>query len=366
MYLTPTLELRNIGVDTNVYNENAPDPTKDFVLTAVPIVVAVVGPPRASLGIRSETQFAYFANQVSERSVNEDLTVSARGRFGRFSPSAEYSYLNTRERLSFEIDARARHVENRGTVGVAFALTPKISVDTHGEFWRLEFDGDEVFDSYGLAAELNRESVTLGGGMTYRATPLTSLVVSGDASTIRFDEASFRDTDTRQLLFGVELNPRALISGSGRVGYQNFRPLNAAVPAFDGVVGAATLSYRLRPTTSIGFTFDRRTDFSYAILEPYYVREGYGLSVLRRLPAQWDIALSATRTSHRYLRLLRPEDDNVQGHRERLVDLGATLGYDIGPRTRTTVGLAYQIRYSDFDVRGYHGARLGASVVYGF
>src|SRR5688572_2826756 len=274
IYLSPTLELRDVGVDTNVYNENVPDPTKDFVLTAVPTVVATLGPPRSSLSIRSETQLVYFANQSSERSVNEDLTVSAQGRLGRVSPAAQVGYLNTRERLSFEIDARARHVERRGTGGVSFALTPKISVQAQGEYWQLAFDGDEVFDDYGLAAQLNRESLTATGGISYRATPLTTVRVVADVATIRFDEASFRDTDTRQMLVGVELNPRALISGSARVGYQLFRPLNSAVPEFDGVVGGASVSYRLRPTTSIGFTFDRRTDFSYIITEPYYVREG--------------------------------------------------------------------------------------------
>src|SRR5215204_1807651 len=126
-YLSPTLELRNIGVDTNVYNETGPEPVKDFVLTAVPTIVATIGPPRTSLSIRSETQLVYFANQASERSVNEDLTVSAQGRLGRVSPGAQVNYLNSRERLSFEIDARARHVERRGTAGVGFALTPKIS-----------------------------------------------------------------------------------------------------------------------------------------------------------------------------------------------------------------------------------------------
>jgi opacity protein-like surface antigen len=249
---------------------------------------------------------------------------------------------------------------------VGFAVTPKVTAEAHGEYWQLAFDGDEVFDDFGLAAQLNRESLTAGGGIGYRVTPLTTIRLLGDVSRIRFDEASFRDTDTQQMLFGVELNPRALISGSARVGYQRFRPLNSAVPEFNGVVGTASVSYRLRPSTSVGFTFDRRTDFSYIIVEPYYVREGYGLSIRRELPAQLDVTLSASRTSHRYLRLLRPEDDNSEGHRERFFDLALTFGYDVGPRTRMTVDLGYRKRNSDFDVRGYDGVGFGVSIIYGF
>jgi hypothetical protein len=268
--------------------------------------------------------------------------------------------------LSFEIDARARHVERRGTAGVSVALTPKISAAVQGEYWQLAFDGDEVFDNFGLAAELNRESLTAGGGISYRVTPLTTVGILGDVSEIRFDEASFRDTDTQQVLFRVELNPRALISGSARVGYQRFRPLLREVPEFNGVVGVASVSYRLRPTTSLGFTFERRTDFSYAIVEPYYVREGYGVSIRRELPAQWDVTLSGARTSHRYLRLVRSANDNSEGHREKLFDSGVTLGYDVGPRTRMTINFAYQTRDSDFEVRGYDGVHVGLSMIYGF
>jgi hypothetical protein len=355
-----------MGVDTNVYNASVAEPVRDFVLTAIPSILATVGPPRRNLSIRSETQLAYFANQSSERSVNEDLAVTARATFGRVSPTAEFSYLNSRERLSFEIDARARHVERRGTAGVSVALTPKISAAVQGEYWQLAFDGDEVFDNFGLAAELNRESLTAGVGVSYRVTPLTTVGIMGDVSEIRFDEASFRDTDTQQMLFRVELNPRALISGSARAGYQRFRPLNSEVPEFNGVVGTASVSYRLRASTSIGFTFDRRTDFSYIIVEPYYIREGYGVSIRRELPAQWDVTLSGARTSHRYLRQLRSENDTLEGHREKLFDSGVTLGYDVGPRTRMTINVAYQTRDSDFEMRGYDGVHAGLSMIYGF
>jgi hypothetical protein len=42
------------------------------------------------------------------------------------------------------------------------------------------------------------------------------------------------------------------------------------------------------------------------------------------------------------------------------------VGYDVGPRTRMTINLAYQNRDSDFDDRGYDGLHLGLSIIYGF
>ena len=92
VYVAPTFEVRDIGVDTNVYNESLVEPIKDFVLTAIPTFVATVGPPRRALTVRSATSLVYFAKQASERSVNEDLTLTARGTFGRFVPFAELGY----------------------------------------------------------------------------------------------------------------------------------------------------------------------------------------------------------------------------------------------------------------------------------
>jgi hypothetical protein len=369
VYVAPTFELRDIGVDTNVYNESDDgilEPTTDFYLTAVPTFVATVGPPATRLTVRSVTSFVYFAQQVSERYVDQEVVLSAQGTFGRITPFGDYAFLNTRDRVSFEVDARARRIEQRAVGGVRVTITPKISADVHGEVWQNDFDEDEVEGTFGLAAELNRQTRALGAGIAYRLTPLTRVTVVGDVSKIRFSEAKFRDSDVQQMLFGVELNPRALIGGSARLGYQRFRPLDSRIPDFTGLIGNGAVSYRLRPQTSIVFSFDRRTDFSYLVVEPYYVHQEYGLSLSRQLAPQWDLALSANRTSHNYLRLLQSPGDSREGHRETVTSGGVTLGYDVGPRLRTTVALLYQDRYSDFVNRSYNAFRVGASMIYRF
>ena len=117
---------------------------------------------------------------------------------------------------SFEVDARARRIEERVAGGLEVNVTPKVSFELRGEVWQNTYDGDEVFEAFGLAAELNRKSHTFSGDVNYRLTPLTTVSVLAELSDIRFTEASFRDTDTQQMLVGIELNPRALISGFGR------------------------------------------------------------------------------------------------------------------------------------------------------
>jgi hypothetical protein len=364
MTISPSITLRDFGVDTNVYNDSGPEPTKDLAFTLVPAFTAILGRSRASLNLRSATELVYFAEQRSERSVNEDFAASARFTLRRIIPVVEAGYLNTRERVSQEIDLRARRIEQRGAVGMEVVLTPKIAANVRGELWRMEFDGDDSLASRQLARELNRDTPTVSATVRYTATPLTAFAVTTEVSRSRFREAPIRDTDSRQTQFGVELHPRALISGSARVGYQSFQPLSAAVPDFSGLVGSANLLYRFQASTSLGFSFDRSVSYSYLPVEPYYVREGYGLLVRRQIVPQWDLTVSGERYRHEYRRLLQGE--STSGRFERVVGATVVLGYDLGPRTRFTTRLSYQYRHSDFEERSYDGLRVGTSLAYGF
>ncbi len=284
------------------------------------------------------------------------------------SPFAEAGYLNTRQRASEEIDARSRRVERRGQVGVGIALTPKISGQVSAAFARTAFVDDAVFDDTLLAEALNRRERTLAASVRYAATPLTTVFATSDMAWTRFIYSPIRDADSRQTLFGVELAQRALISGSAGVGYQRFRPRDASLPSFDGLVGFANVAYRLRGTT-IGFSFNRGLAYSYFESEPYYVREGYGLSIRRRLVERWDVGMSGGRFWYRY-RQTRPDTDAATataiGRSDTLLNAEVEVGYQVRPVTRFTVRLSYQDRQSDYAYRTYDGLRLGTSVVYGF
>jgi hypothetical protein len=351
-----------------VYNKNKTDePTSDLTFTVTPAVEARAGVRRGVFTLRSTTDFVYFAQQSSERSINEDLFATGRYALRRLSPFAEVGYLNTRQRPDNQIDARSRRIEHRGAAGVAVALSPKLSAQVRGTYARMAFDADAIFDNTYLAQELNREARTVSGSIRYAATPLAAVVVTSDLVRTRFTRDPIRDSDSRQVLIGVELAPRALISGSASVGYQRFRPRNAAVPDFDGFVGSAGLSYRFRGSTTFGFSFDRNVDYGYSPEEPYYVREAYGVSMRRQLVRRWDVEVRGGRSRYGYRQLaVAPVVETVLGRSERLFDASATIGFEARPGTRFSAGLSYLYRRSEHDYRTYDSLRLGSSIVYGF
>jgi len=368
LYLSPRLTLRDVGVDSNVYNKsNVDQPISDLTFTVTPSVEARAAVRRATFTLRSGTDFVYFAQQHSERSINQDLFATGRYALRRLSVFAEAGYLNTRQRPDDEIDARSRRIDRRGALGVGIALSPKFSAQVRGDHTRMAFDADAIFDGTWLAQELNREVRTVSGSFRYAATPLTAVVVISDVGRTRFTQDTIRDADSRQTLLGVELAPRALISGSARVGYQRFRPRSAAVPDFDGLVGSGGLSYRFRDSTTFGLSFDRYVAYSYSQQEPYYVRQTYGISMHRRLVQRWDLEVRGGRSRHQYRQLaVAPVAETVLGRSERFLDAGAMIGYEPRPGTRFTVGLSYYDRRSDQDYRTYDSLRLGTSVVFGF
>jgi hypothetical protein len=362
----PTISVRDIGVDTNVYHDSGTDPVKDFAFTVIPDFTTTLGGRRANLTLRSTTQFVYFATQASERSVNPELSVSGSVALKRVVPVGEVGYLNTRERINEEIDARARRVERRGAAGVDVAVTPKIAARARGELLQMRFDADAKFDDHWLAEQLNRNEHALSAGARFVLTPLTAVVFSAKASRIRFIHEPLRDTDTRQLEGGVELHTRALISGSARIGYQRFRPLNPALPDFSGIVGAGNLTYRFSPVSSLAFGFDRMVEFSYLEDEPYYVREAYSLAFRRQLSQRWDLTVSGERSWHQYWQSGVNPGNPASSHTDRLLGGTLSIGYLPGRRTQVTTSMSYQNRQSELDDRSYDGLVVGTSVAYAF
>jgi hypothetical protein len=364
LLLAPSVTLQDVGLDSNVYN--TVEQVADFTFTLKPIVGASTRWRRTAITLRSATDLVYFAQQTSERSVNQSFSGSFRSSLGRFAAIGTATYLNTRQRPTEEIDARSRRIGRTGEAGVEVSVTPKVTALLKGSGSWTEFDADAVFDGTFLAEELNRRSHAMTSSVRYAATRLTAVSMSGSITRARFDAAR-RDADARVILVGVDLHPRALISGSASFGYQHFRPLSANLPELRGAVGVAMLTVRLGTATALSVETARNVDYSYFEEQPYYIRQGYGASIRRQLATEWDVQLATSRFVHRYRRNfeLEPGGDPDAG-RSRLFQLGLTTGYRAGPTTRITVGLTYSNRQSSFLHRDYDNLRIGTAVSHAF
>lgn len=367
-YLTPAVSVNEFGFDTNVFND-AGERESDFTFTVTPrLTTAIPVARRALFSASTAAGLVYYHQYSSERSINPDLALRGELYLNRLTVFAEPSYLRTRERPSFEIDLRSRRIEQGTVAGVDARILPKLNLDVSINHRRTVFDADEFFLGTSLAETLNRTSWTYSAGARWAATPLTAFVLRAESAKDRFLVSRIRNSDSSRVTAGVQLRPRALISGKAEIGIRRLHTLDQQVLDFTGFVAAAALNYTLRGSTTFAFNVNRDTHYSFELLEPYYIGTTTGVSVRRHLAGRLD-AMGGFDT-HRYAYRAIISDVVSTSARSARIDVtksySGSIGYRVGLTGRVAFGFAYWIRDSDRrDFRNYDGLRIGTSFTYG-
>jgi hypothetical protein len=379
-YLTPTLQLKELGVDSNVFNA-AGEQKSDFTFTVTPKAdVWVPVARRALLHAAMATDLVWYAQYSTERSVDPQFTTRAEAYFNRFTFFAGAAYLNTRQRPNFEIDLRSRHLEHNLLGGVDVRLTTRFSMDVAARRDDTEYDADARFDGTLLERTLNRTTTGGQASARYRLTPLTTIAVRYDNLVDQFEFSPDRDSRSYRIMPGIEFNPRALIKGRAYVGHRKFTPEAADVlPEFSGLVAELDLSYTLLGATSFGVRYRRDLTYSYEEAQPFFVDNVVGASVRRALGRRFDVLVSTDRHRYAYEDILNDplrspgslDPGTPSSNPIERVDItwnyAASLGYRLGRDGRIGFGASYWKRESTTKrFRDYDNLRIGTTATYGF
>ncbi|HXH06607.1 MAG TPA: outer membrane beta-barrel protein [Vicinamibacterales bacterium] len=367
-YVTPTLTIGNVGVDTNVFNQ-AGEGKQDFTAAVRPGAEAwLLFARRAALRTSGSLGLVYFHTYASERSVDPDLSMRPEIYLHRVTLFAEGRLYATRERPNFEIDARSRRTGRGALVGADVRVFRRLVVRLTAAEQQTRFDADAVFFGTHLRDVLDRNERSAALALRYRWSPLTTFVASGEAETHRFLHSPERNADSARFVGGVELRPRALVSGTAFLGVRRFIGLSDLLPDFQGVVASVGVGCTLLGATRVGFSADRDVSYSFERQQPYFVREGYGLTVRQALGRRFDILVGLQRATYTYRDLVasglvRPRRPRVDVIR----NLDLSLGFRPRADVRVGIGGAYWERVSETALfRNYNGLRLGLSASYGF
>jgi hypothetical protein len=373
-YLTPAIRLKELGVDTNVFNDGTGgDPRSDFMFNVSP--QADLWMPiarRALFSVAAATDLVWYAEYTTERSIDPQFTARGELYLNRLTFFAGNAYLNTRQRTNYEIDLRSRSVLNDAQAGVAYRVTPKFSVEVAGRRGVLEYDAEDSYQGVSLQESMNRDTRGVSVAAKHKLTPLTTLVARVDRFTEAFPFSPERDSTSLKVMPGVEFKPRALISGSAYVGFRRFTPDDeAALPEYTGVIGQVGLSWTLKGSTTFGVNFSRDVSYSFEPTQPYYVSNSIGAAVRRALGRRFDVIVSGDRHVYDYRELqiglpVVPEEPAGPRVDTTWVYAGS-LGYRLGPANRIGFGVSYWQRESTTaKFRNYEGLRIGSTVTYGF
>jgi hypothetical protein len=240
LYFTPRLELKNAGVDTNLFlTQTGEVPDTSIVLSGGAEGVLPVG-SRLRLSGRGSVDFNYFHRLVSERSTDpsgEGLAELTLGRLMLFGGGGGSS---SRQRFSIEFDARVPRHEMWATGGSRLDLGSKLSLTLSGKEHRFRYGTFDLGGGQDLRELLDRNTLTANAELRYGLTSKTNVVAVAEVIEDRFlHSAAFASQIARSYRYsgGFEFGPRALIRGRAIAGFRDFPQTAAAgVPAYRGPI----------------------------------------------------------------------------------------------------------------------------------
>jgi hypothetical protein len=366
LYLIPTLQLKEFGLDTNVFNVSEAQ-TPDFTATLSPGTdVAVPVAHRVLTTGHVDADLVYYQRYSDQRSIDPNLSGRTTLFVHRLSIFAGGHFINTRRRVNQEIDARARRIERGVEAGFNLRLFAKVTTGLSLRDDHEDYGAGQFFRGVGLRGALSLDSRALAAHVSYKATPKTTFVVRADGERARFPFSPVKNADSFRITPGVEFQPRALVAGTAYVGFRRFGPLNPLVPDYGGVVASLSLSYSLVSATKFTIVVDRDLDYSYLDSEPYYISTSVGFSVRRQLIGPFDTIVGVQRYRNNYQDLIVTSPQPID-RIDTTLNYSADVGYRLGRKGRLGVGVSYWTRDSNrVSQVAYEGFRFGSTLSYGF
>ena len=362
--LRPQLILRDVGYDSNVFNESD-QPKSDFGATVGAKLDMTAHLPRVQGTYTSFYEYMYFKTYESERGSNRGVEGRADVLLGRLRPYFAAGITNSHERPTAEIDARAERQQTHTAFGATVAAFSRTALNVGYRHSTLAFADDETFRGVNLSDELNGRADSLTFGADMELTPLTTVSITGERLQERFDSSSERDANSYRVGVTATLQPLALISGRASVGVRAFRPLSPQVEEFTGLTAAIAIGYTLPKDTRLNVSIDRDLRYSFEQLTPYYISTGGRVSVTKRLMGSLDAQGFAGFERINYeARLDAPELADVGTDAVRLFGVG--VGYRLGDGARLAINFDHTTRSSPSPDREYARGRVYTTLNYGF
>jgi hypothetical protein len=214
---------------------------------------------------------------------------------------------------------------------------------------------------------LSRDNTGTQVALRYALTSLTTFVTAGTVEEDRFLRSPLRDSDSWSVVAGFEFRPFALISGAAAIGYRRFETLDIRLPDFEGLVADVEVKWVIRDMTRLIIGVDRDVQYSFELVEPFFVQTGWNVDARQMISYDWDVEARLGRTRLAYRGLLDENGAAVGAGRVDDVKVyGVGIGRHIGSELRVGFNVNHVERLSDAPGRSYGGYRIGGTVTYGY
>jgi hypothetical protein len=359
LQVSPSLAIRDIGIDSNVYNASTVV-REDFTYTVAPHVKAETPFGNARLVGTGGLAFVFFHTSKDQQSLNGSASGLVDVPKGRIRPSVQYGISRSRQR-SGDIDVRALSRAANGRAGLDVGLSGITSVTGWVARDLTRFDDEEVFRGAHLASQLDRTTTTFAGGARLDLTPLTSVVAAAEFERTRFTAASFRDADSLKIAPSVRFAEGAIINGQASLGFRDFRPLSPMLFDYRGLIASGDLRFTVLSVTRITVQASRDLNYSFDESQPYYMEAGARTTVSHHVTGPVD----AIGLVGRYRRQYETRTDVTTAARfETITTWGGGVGVRVDDSMRFTFTVDRERRLSTVGIRQYDRTRAFAAVEY--
>lgn len=362
---TPTLAIRDVGIDSNVFNE-ADAPTSDFTATVVPGVDTWFRASRLTLASSTTIEWVHYQDAARQRSLNVNEESRLELNLLRARPYVGGTYVRTRRRPNPEIDNRVRQFLTGGYAGVEVDIGARMTADVVVGREKLDV-GQGEFGDAGLAFSLNRKTERAGADLSWSLTPLTAFVVRSAYEREAFEFDTDRDNRSIIVTPGVEFDPLAVIRGSAFVGIRHLEGLHATLPQFTGVIADVQLGWTFSDLAQMTAVVERDIEYSAERDYPYFVLTGFGVTATQVIGASWDVVGRGGWTRLNYVAEEAPAGmPGLDPRVDRIWTIGTGVGRRLGDRLRVGVDVNYGERQSPVPGRTYDGFTVGGVFTYGY
>jgi hypothetical protein len=362
----PTIQLRDAGVDSNVFNE--PDnPRDDRTGSVVSQVDSQLKLPYLQLSTHGGAEYDYFEQYKSQRATNGLVNSRVVIPLSRFQPTAFGAWTHAKERSSSELDVRAPRTDHAFGGGFSADVATRFAVTAELDRFVTRYERGETFRGVEIASQLNHQSTTLTTGARVTVTPLTTLFIEGGAGRDQFELKPALDTDNVRGDLGFDFSPDAVISGRANIGYHMMQPRHASnepggALRFSGITSSVSLNYTLLGRTRFSPRFARDTNYSASDVTPYYVSTVRGLDILQVLFGPLDVLVHGSQETLEY-----PITPLAPSRQDHVNNYGGGLSIRIANQGR--IGVTYDAierRSTGGSLFTYSRRHIYTSVTYGF
>jgi hypothetical protein len=358
----PGITIREIGYDTNVFDESVQEgPKEDWVAAAAPDVSVYTRLRFVRISAYAGSELTYYHQYESERSIG----YAGRGRadflLSRVRPFVGAGRTQTRTRPNGEIDVRADRIEDELSGGLAFDLSAHSLVYGSWARNRTEYE-NTIQDGTDLGESLSREREDYQAGFKTDLTPLLSLQLYGSYQEDTFAFFPIRDTTSKSGMATFRIAADAIVTGTVTIGYKDMQAVDPLTKPYRGLTASAGISYPLLELGRFTFVFVRGTEYSFDAGEAYYVENSAAIAYTNRLIGNSDIQVRLGRSLFDYSARV----DNPP-HKDTLDSAAGSLGYNLPNRTRIAVNYEIARRRSPENVaRNYDRRRIYLSWLFAF